>query len=146
MNKYTKSKTSLFLMELILTILMFSVCGAVCMKLFAASNTLGKQTKELNGSVACAQGFVEVMRGTDGTIEEIMAMYPSAIKGEDGFFEVFYDKDFMECDFSKAAYVGDVTLTPLGAIQNMEVKIVRLEDYEEIYTLSATKYMNKVKG
>ena len=146
MNKFAKSKASLFLMEFILTLLLFSVCGAVCMQLFAKANSLSKDTFELNNAVACAQGFAEVMRGTDGTIEEIMAMYPSAIKGEDGFFEVFYDKDFMECDFSKAAYVGDVTLTPLGAIQNMEVKIVRLEDYEEIYTLSATKYMNKVKG
>lgn len=146
MNKYTKSKTSLFLMELILTILMFSICGAICMKLFAASDMLSRKTRELNASVACAQGFVEVMRGTDGSIEEILDMYPGAIKGGEDFFEVFYDKDFKECDFSQAAYVSDIVLTPMGAVQNIDVKIVRLSDYEEIYSLSATKYMNKIKG
>lgn len=146
MNKYVKSKTSLFLMELIITILLFSICGAVCMKLFAASNTLGHKTRELNLSVACAQGYVEVMRGTDGAIDDIMKMYPTAIKGGDGFFEVFYDKDFKECGFDQAIYVSDVTLAPEGAIQNIEVKIVRLSDYEEIYTLTATKYMNNKKG
>jgi len=37
-------------------------------------------------------------------------------------------------------------MTPNGAIQNMEVRIVRLRDYKDIYTLNATKYMNRTKG
>lgn len=146
MNKYMKSKTSLFLMEMILTILLFAICGAICMKLFAASDSLSRKTKELNKAVACAQGFAEVMRGTDGSIEAIMEVYPTAIKGGDMFFEVFYDEDFKECSYSEAVYISDVTLIPNGAIQNMEVKIVRLADYAEIYSLSATKYMNNSKG
>lgn len=146
MNKFEKSKSSLFLMEMIITILLFSVCGAICMRLFAASNTLSRQTKELNKAVAVAQGFAEVMRGTDGTLQSIMEEYPNSVSGSDGYFEVFYDKDFTECPYNEAVYVGDITLTPNGAIQNMEVRIVRLSDYEEIYSLTATKYMNKVRG
>jgi len=116
------------------------------MKLFAVSNTLMKETRELNASVSCAQGFVEVMRGTDGSIEEIVSLYPNAVKSGDYLFEIFYDNDFNECDYSQAKYVGDVTLTPAGAIQNIDVRIIRLEDNKEIYTLSATKYMGKSKG
>ena len=33
-----------------------------------------------------------------------------------------------------------------GAIQIMEVRVVRLSDYKDIYTLNATKYMNRTKG
>ena len=146
MRKYTRSKSSLFLMEFIITLMLFAVCAAVCMRLFAASNSLSRRTTELNKAVAVAQGFAEVMRGCDGSIDSIIAQYPTAIKGDDKFFEVFYDADFKECDYSEAAYVSDVTLTPNGAIQNMEIKIVRLSDYEEVYTLSATKYMNEAKG
>ena len=146
MKKYTKSKSSLFLMEFIITLMLFAVCGAVCMKLFAATNSLSKKTRELNKAVVCAQGFAEVMRGTDGSIDSIVAQYPTAIKGDEGFFEVFYDSDFKECEYSDAVYVSDVTLMPNGAVQNMEVRIVRLSDYEEVFTLTATKYMNKAKG
>lgn len=146
MNKYTKSKTSLFLMEFIITIMLFSFCGAICMQLFAKSNSLSQSTYELNNAVAVAQGFAEVMRGTGGTIDEIIEIYPNAIRGGEDFFEVFYDKDFKECEYSDAVYVGDVTIYPNGAIQNIEVRVVRLSDYEEIYSLSATKYMNKVRG
>ena len=146
MNKYLKSKTSLFLMELIITILLFAACGAVCVKLFVTSHVMTKETVELNEAVSIAQGFAEVMRGTDGDMNSVLEHYPSAVSGGDGFFEVFYDEDFNVCEFSEASYVSDVTMSPNGAIQNMEIRIVRLSDYKDIYTLNATKYMNRTKG
>lgn len=146
MNQYSKSKTSLFLMELIITILLFSVCSAVCMKLFAASNLLSKQTKELNNAVACAQGYVEVMRGTSGDFNDIVAIYKNAVVIDETTFEVFYDGDFNPCEYNNAKYISDIIVEPNGAIQNIIVKIIRLEDYAEIYNLTATKYMNEVGG
>ena len=146
MTKYLKSKTSLFLMELIITILLFAACGAVCVRLFVTSYVMTQDTVELNEAVSIAQGFAEVMRGTDGDIESVLEHYPSAVRGGDGFFEVFYDEDFNVCEFSNASYVSDVTMSPNGAIQNMEIRIVRLSDYKDIYTLNATKYMNRTKG
>jgi len=146
MNKYLKSKTSLFLMELIITILLFAACGAVCMRLFVSAHVMTMDTVELNRSVSIAQGFAEVMRGTDGDMQSVLEHYPDAITGGEGFFEVYYDKNFEPCDYENASYVGDVTMTPNGAIQNMEVRIVRLSDYKDIYTLNATKYMNRTKG
>lgn len=146
MNKFKKSKTSLFLMELIMTVMMFSICSAVCLKLFVGAHLLDKKTVELNNAVAIAQGFAEVMRGTDGSIDAICEIYPASVTGGDTYFEVFYDEEFNQCEYSQAKYAADVTLTPNGAIQNMEVTVVRLGDYEEIYSLTATKYMNDVKG
>ena len=146
MNKYLKSKTSLFLMELIITILLFAACGAVCVKVFVMSHVMTRETVELNEAVSIAQGFAEVMRGTGGDMDSVLEHYPDAVRGGDGFFEVFYDEDFEVCAYHDAAYVGDVTMSPNGAIQNMEVRIVRLKDYKEIYTLNATKYMNRTKG
>ena len=146
MNKYLKSKTSLFLMELIITILLFAACGSVCVRLFVTSHVMTKETVELNEAVSIAQGFAEVMRGTDGDIESVLEHYPNAVHGGEGFFEVFYDEDFNACEYSEAAYFCDVTMSPNGAIQNMEVRVVRKSDYKNIYTLNATKYMNSTKG
>ncbi len=146
MNKYLKSKTSLFLMELILTILLFAACGAVCVKVLVASHVMTVDTVELNEAVSIAQGFAEVMRGTDGDIGSVLEHYPDAISGGEGYFEVFYNENFEVCQYRDAAYVSDVTMAPNGAIQNMEVRVVRLSDYKEIYTLNATKYMYRTKG
>ena len=133
-------------MELIITILLFAACGAVCVRMFVTSYVMTQDTVELNESVSIAQGFAEVMRGTDGDIDSVMEHYPMAIRGGDNFFEVFYDDEFEMCTFDEASYVCDVSMGPTGAIQNMEVRMVRLRDYKDIYTLNATKYMNNTKG
>lgn len=146
MKHYTKSKSSLFLMEFIITLLLFSICAAICMRLFAASDALSKKTEELNNAVACAQGFAEVMRGTDGTADSIVLYYPDAVRSADGFIEVFYNSDFKECEYNEAKYVADITLMPNGVIQNMEVMIVRISDHDEVYSLTATKYIGSTEG
>ncbi len=141
-----RSRSSLFLMEMIVTILFFSLAAAVCVKCFINAHIMGRETTELNHAVAIATGYAEVMRGTNGDIDSIAAVFPEAVRGDDTFFEVFYDASFNPCDHDSAEYVGDVTLTPNGAIQNMNVKIARLKDYSIIYELNATKYMNTPGG
>ena len=140
------SRSSLFLMEMIVTILFFSLASAVCVQCFVRAHLIGEETKELNHAVAIATGYAEVMRGTDGDIDSILAIYPNAVKGDDSFIMVFYDGDFNPCDAGQAVYAGDITLTPNGAIQNMHIKIARIDDNSIIYELDATKYMNKPKG
>lgn len=133
-------------MELIITILLFAGCGAVCVRLFVTTHIMTKETVELNEAVSIAEGFAEVMRGTDGDFSSVLEHYPDAVCGGEGFFEVFYNEDFDVCEFSEASYFCDVTMSPNGAIQNMEVKVVRISDYRNIYTLNATKYMHETKG
>ncbi len=133
-------------MEMIVTILFFSLAGAVCVQCFVNAHLIGKETIELNHAVNIATGYAEVMRGTDGDIDSIIAVYPEAVKGDDSFFAVFYDEDFKPCSHEDAVYVGDVTLTPNGAIQNMNVKVARISDSSIIYELNATKYMKNPNG
>lgn len=146
MNNYSKSKTGLFLMELIITVMLFAVCSAVCIRLFVSAHVIERETRELNHAVEWSQGFAEVMRGSDGRIDSIVDRYPTAVVGDDGYFQVYYDDDFAPCAFNKAAYVSDVVLDVSGAIENMEITVVRLSDYKELYSMSATKYMNNING
>ncbi len=146
MNDASGSRSSLFLMEMIVTILFFSLAAAVCVKCFVSAHVMGKETYELNHAIAIATGYAEVMRGTDGDIDSIMEVFPDAVKGDDSYIMVFYDDKFEACDSDKAVYAGDITLTPNGAVQNMCVKIIRVEDSEIIYELNATKYMNSTRG
>lgn len=146
MNDKRKSKTSLVLMELMISILFFSLASAVCIQLFVKAHQIGQQTKELNFAMKEAQCFAEIMRGTDGSLESIMAVYPGCVPGDGNYFDVFYDENFNQCVPQEAVYVSDVTLTATGAIQNMDIKVVKLENYEHIYSLTATKYMNIPKG
>ncbi|MBR5359710.1 MAG: hypothetical protein IK123_02370 [Lachnospiraceae bacterium] len=146
MNERGGSRSSLFLMEMIVTILFFSLAAAICVKCFVSAHMMGKETYELNHAIAIATGYAEVMRGTDGDIDSIMTVLPDAVKGDDSYIMLFYDDQFRPCEAENAVYAGDVTLTPNGAIQNMDIKIVRVEDSSIIYELTATKYMHQFKS
>ena len=146
MNDAGRSRSSLFLMEMIVTILFFSLAATVCVKCFVSAHMMGKETYELNHAIAIATGYAEVMRGTAGDIDSIMEVFPYAIKGDDSYIMLFYDEEFNPCEAERAVYAGDVTLTPNGAVQNMHIKIVRADDASVIYELDATKYMNSARG
>ena len=54
------SKSSLFLMEMIIAILFFSLASAVCIQLFVKSHLLGKTTTEENKALLMCQNFSEI--------------------------------------------------------------------------------------
>lgn len=141
----TKSRTSLVLMELIITILFFSVSSAVCVQLFVNAHLISKDAYELNNAVVKAQGFAEVMRGTDFTKDNILTIYPEAVFSDDESFELYYDSDFnpvkKENSMSDADYVSVVTFGQVSKIQNININVVRLSDDESIYSLDASKYI-----
>lgn len=142
----SKSKSSLFLMEMIVTILFFSIASAICVRLFAASHILSKQADELNMAVAASQSFVEVMRGTDGSIEKLLEQFPNAELINDHTLEQYYDESYTECVFEDAVYVAEITLSDTNAFHVINTRFINMNTKEIVYELSATKYNSTPQG
>lgn len=142
----SKSKSSLFLMEMIVTILFFSIASAICVRLFAESHILSKQADELNMAVAVSQSFVEVVRGTDGSMDALLEQFPNAERINNDVLEQYYDTDYNECTIEEACYVAEITLSNTGAFQVIDTRFINLETKELVYELSATKYINTPQG
>lgn len=141
MNKFTtsKSRTALFLMELIIAILFFSIASAVCMQLFAKAHLTSVKTQELNKAVALAQSYAETFKGTDGSMESLNAIFPEAETAGD-CAKIYYDNDFNASDAENAAYLGDITITSKDAVSNITIVFTKLSDNSEVYRLTAAKY------
>jgi len=142
----SKSKSSLFLMEMIVTILFFSIASAICVRLFAESHILSRQADELNMAVAVSQSFIEVMRGTDGSMDALLEQFPDAERINNDVLEQYYDTDYNECTSEEACYVAEITLSNTGAFQVIDTRFINLETKELVYELSATKYINTPQG
>ncbi len=138
--KRKNAGTSLFLMEMIIIVLFFSVASATCVQAFVNSHLLDVHTKELNHAVIIAQGFADVMRGTDGELDSLLSAYPDA-SGNDSGLTAWYDKEFSPCSEAEAAYVAEAEIKPDGRLNAITVTVRSIEDNTEIYTLSATKYI-----
>ena len=70
-----RSKSGLFLMELIMSIMFFSLASAVCVELFVRSHTLSKSSVELNHAVVECDSVAEFIQGAGGNIEQDSFIY-----------------------------------------------------------------------
>ena len=105
MSTTTHSKSSLFLMEIIIAIFFFSLASAICLRLFASAHTLSDRDKDLNNALLWSQNLSESFYGCNGDLEAIKALYPDAflsegVKNGDGTLIIFFNDDWEVVDDS----------------------------------------------
>ena len=62
-----RSKSSLFLMELIIIICFFALASVICMQLFAAAHTISRRSTGIQMAVMNAQNAAEIFVATGNT-------------------------------------------------------------------------------
>ena len=99
MSNRNSSRTGLFLMELILAVLFFSLAGVVCIRLFVSSHTLSEKSVELNHGILWAQNVAEAFYGCNGDGKEMADLFEGCHYGtfEDDttFLDLFFDENFV---------------------------------------------------
>lgn len=86
--------SSLFLMELILAILFFSVASAVCVQIFVKSHLISRQSEELSQAVTLCTNSAEIFAASDDPVS--------------GTTHTYYDEEFALCKQTKASYVQTI--------------------------------------
>ena len=131
-QRHRASHGSLFLMELIFSILLFSIIATICISGFVKSHALSRDAHLATHYATMAGNFAEVVRSTDDwdeTIASIGTYYPKATyvddAGEEQSFadadpkllhmpltlHVFFDDAFALTDANHAAYCMEVDLS-----------------------------------
>ena len=72
------SKSGLFLMELIIALLFFSLASTVCVRLFVKSATLSQDTVDLTYAISQAQNLAECYSSCDGDIVQVHFLFPES--------------------------------------------------------------------
>lgn len=78
------SKSSLFLMELIIALLFFSLASTVCIRLFVNAHSLSAQTVDQNYAVNYAQNMAEAFTGCNGDLQALHTLLTGSLLTEDG--------------------------------------------------------------
>ena len=136
----TTSKTSLFLMELIITILFFSLASTVCIQLFVKAHLLGEETIIQNHSIVIAQNIAESFYQFDGDIDSMCALL-GATKAQDNSFSIYTDTQWNFCEKTDAAFITTFSLTEENALVYGEILITNLKNASEVYSLSLASHI-----
>ena len=79
----TRSKSVLFLMELTIVILLFSISAAICMMIFAQAKQMSINSRDLTGAVIRARSAAEIFKSTDGDWNETARILGGGFTGGD---------------------------------------------------------------
>lgn len=140
---YRKSarRSSLFLLELMISILMFSVASAWCVRLFVTARSVVSETEEQNRVQNLAAGYAEVFLAS-GDFDAFL-LKEGAAKEEDAggsLYRFWYDGDWKVSGEEEAVYYFEAALTRTGDFEKCSFSFRRAEGEEAVYLLDVEKY------
>lgn len=144
------SRSGLFLMELIVSILFFSLAGAICVKLFVGSHLLSQKSVELNHSLEWCQNTAEIFYGCQGdetAMNEILQGDLSSGEKE-STITVYLDQDFQPVSQADASsYVLYASITKSSPLLSCSVSVRKgdaaFSASSSIYDLTVTLFSQK---
>lgn len=138
MKTYRHSKASLFLMEIMLNILFFSILVTICLQLFMKAHSLSDSTTILHRAVSTCTSIAEVYQSSDDGKESILQIYPETTDQGNNMI-IYFDEMFAACSKEEGCYYASITLNA-DSLDTAEILFFERENDEEIYSLSVSGY------
>lgn len=135
-------RSTLFLMELMLAILLFCLAATVCVQVFVKSHMLEKESTVLNQAVFASTSVAEIFRSSDDYEELLLAEFPHAVS-EDGSYLISYDDNFSPVTSDGSYCLKFVTDTEDDFINGHIYVYSAIDDSTLIYELEVKKYHPK---
>lgn len=129
MTRHSQQQSRLFLLEITLAILFFSLASAVCLRCFAKSHILSTQAAELNQAVSQSENIAELLRSlpendrkdTQKISNVLQLEYPAvnfsatdmdtdidteidSAQKSWGSWSLYFDSDWNSCQQAQAVY------------------------------------------
>ena len=119
----TKSKSALFLLELVIAITFLALSSVICIRLFVAAHTISRQTSDLNMAVIASQSVAEVFKATGGDPAKIEEMLDPFV-GQCGAYRLFYDANWQRTEPGPdSAYNVRFTIEYDGSMDTAEISV-----------------------
>ena len=142
--------SSLFLLELILAVLFFSVASALCIQIFTKAHLMSQDARDLNFAVNEVSSMAEQISA--GTLHSDTAASsgdtasdPSTQMPDDSLQDAaaYYDSSYASCEKADAVYVLTVHYEPENTLLKAHISMDTIADNRNIYTLDVTKHRQR---
>ena len=142
--------SSLFLLELILAVLFFSVASALCIQIFTKAHLMSQDARDLNFAVNEVSSMAEqISAGTlhpdTAASSDDTASDPSTQISNDAWQDdtAYYDSSYASCEKADAVYVLTVHYEPEDTLLKAHISMDTIADNQNIYALDVTKHRQR---
>lgn len=140
------SKSSLFLMELIIALLFFSLASTVCIRLFVKSHTLNQDTTNLSYAVTQSQNLAEAFLGLEGDMHKLQELFYGSVLDDSGRLLTIYEDTYCSTLYLTESDV-DTSASMEGIISaDISVYYGNTANGEPIYSLHIDHHIAERRG
>ena len=137
MMRYQRTKSSMFLMEIIINLLLFCVLCVCSLQFFVKSYRLTEHTTTLHHAVTACSNVASIYESGNGTTDIIFDTYPYAIHANQQIL-IYLDKDYNECDYEHGMYYILVEQEE-SDLNKIEIRFYKIDE-EACYSITACNY------
>ena len=138
MNTRPTKRSSLFLLELIIAILFFSLAATVCVRLFIKSHILERDTLDTNHAVTSATSVAEIIQHQEDPFKYLSIYYSDSIQTTDSFF-IYYDENWNPCTKQQAVYQLLLKTNIADSLFTGHIQVTK--DSDSLYQLTIKKHI-----
>lgn len=123
------SKSSLFLLELMISIVFFALAAAGCVQVFAKAHMLSQEAGRLDMAVSVAQSLAEECSGS---------------RMEDN--QRYYDELGNVCGKEDGVYMAEILQTEQAGMNQIHITVMDMKTQDTLYTLQTASYLPNGTG
>ena len=141
------SSSSLFLMELIIAILFFSLASTVCIQLFVKAHLLTEKSVNINQSILWTQNLAEGFLNSNGDLAGMKELFDEKSELGEDHISLCFDSDWnpVAAGTDSARYEVKLQLTAtdtsLVTAQIVSTDLKQTAETEPIYSLKVDKFV-----
>ena len=141
------SSSSLFLMELIIAILFFSLASTVCIQLFVKAHLLTEKSVNINQSILWTQNLAEGFLNSNGDLAGMKELFDEKSELGEDHISLYFDSDWnpVAAGTDSARYEVKLQLTAtdtsLVTAQIVSTDLKQTVETEPIYSLKVDKFV-----
>lgn len=130
----TGSKSNMVMLEILGAALIFALCAACAMRVFAAAKLKTNRSAELGGASLAAQNACELFLDSPTDLSRAADALGGTAEG--GELRVFYSSEWAGCAESEASFVLTLKTEAEGGILRADVCVAKISG-EEVFSVSA---------
>lgn len=138
MKKNTPSKSSLFLIELIIAILFFTIASGICIQLFSKSFLLSQSSKNLSTASRLVSNTAEVLESCGGYLEETQSLFPESVTDGDSIL-FYYNASWEKCSEADGKFTLIATVTGDASAKSVSISSYETKKPEKLLYSLATQ-------
>ena len=133
-----KSKSGLFLMELIIAICFFAVASAICVQLFASAYTISRRGEGMQMAVMHSQSAIAAFRHTNADINAMARFLDGTISGNE--IIVSFDDNWIQTNINPR-YIMTIRIDTSEALALADIHVYDNHMNEYLYYIQVLKYL-----